>query len=236
MNLRPLTLVIAPWLASCSNDPWAIPQASNSVTPDQAISTAYLYTQVTWTPEARHIMHGEDPEGTLVHTPDKSLNTKGFANGWWSPETQATGMPYQWGGFDTPSEFLNSLQRGEFAGDISTASKRRLGDDGTSAFACGIDCSGFISRCWRLSKPHSTKQLPGICAPLKSWSHLAPGDILLNDRHVLLFAGWDPHRKGAVLAYEAGPFPVWRVNAASIPTQKLEREGYQPWRYRGMKP
>ena len=185
-------------------------------------------------PESRHVRHGEDPDGILVHTPDRSLSDHGFANGWWAPGRPALGMAYQWGGFDTPSEFLGSLDRGEVAGDISTAAKRRLGDAGASAHACGIDCSGLVSRCWRLARPHSTRELPSICQRLAAWEHLAPGDILLNDRHVVLFAGWDRGGK-SILAYEAGPFPVWRVNAASIPVSKLLREGYAPWRYRGIR-
>ena len=144
------------------------------------------------------------------------------------------GMPYQWGGFDTPVEFLNSIERGEFAGDISTKSKRALGDDGTSTRACGIDCSGFVSRCWRLDRPYSTKQLPSICRKLKTYLHLEAGDILLNDKHVLIFKEWNQSGK-SMLVYEAGPFPVWRVNAAEIPVKKLEAEGYWPWRYTGIR-
>lgn len=235
MNYQLTIIFTLAVLGSCTADPWAIPGPNETVTAEQAISTAHLYTQIPWKPEERHIKHGEDQNGILIHTPDKSLNQLGFANGWWQVGRPAKGMPYQWGGFDTPREFLESLKRGEFAGDISTSAKRKLGDDGTSEEACGIDCSGFVSRCWRLSRPYSTSQLPEICTPLKSWLQLSPGDILLNDKHVLLFAGWDPARTKAVLAYEAGPFPVWRVNAASIPTSKLQREGYAPWRYRGMK-
>jgi hypothetical protein len=64
--------------------------------------------------------------------------------------------------------------------------------------------------------------------------HLKPGDILLNDRHVLLFKGW-ANNGTSILCYEAGPFPVWRVNAANIPASKLEHEGYAPWRYRNIR-
>ncbi|WP_264499381.1 hypothetical protein [Luteolibacter flavescens] len=143
-------------------------------------------------------------------------------------------MAYQWGGFDTPEEFLTSVAKGEAAGDISTALKRKLGDDGTSKEACGIDCSGFVSRCWRLSRPYSTKELPSICDRLGSWDELKPGDILLNDRHVLLFAKWA--KSGASMyIYEAGPLPVWRVNAAEIQKDYLLERGYQPWRYRGIR-
>ena len=222
-------------LAACAPDPLAIPAPASSVTREEAIATAYAYTQVKWTPDERHIRHGRDSDGTLVHTPDAGLASHGFSNGWWRTGEEMTGIPYQWGGFDTPRQFIDAIGQGESAGDISTAGKRRLGDAGTSAEACGIDCSGFISRCWRLSRPHSTRELPSICRPLKTWAHLKPGDILLNDRHVLLFKDWDRGGR-SILAYEAGPFPVWRVNAASIPVDKLVREGYRPWQYRRIRP
>ncbi|MCU0795214.1 MAG: hypothetical protein MUF31_04680 [Akkermansiaceae bacterium] len=228
----PATLLCA-LLVSCAPDPWAIPGPSKSVTRADAIRTAYLYSKVPWMPEERHRLHGDDGRGVLVHTPDITLSRHGYSNGWWQPGVPAIGMAYQWGGFDTPRSFLKSLDRGELAGDISTSEKRRLDDAGTSTRACGIDCSGFVSRCWRLSTPHSTRKLPSICDRLDSWSELRPGDILLNDRHVVLFKAWDTCGK-QVLVYESGPFPVWRVNAASIPVKKLLAEGYQPWRYRGI--
>lgn len=198
------------------------------------IATAYTYSQVSWTPEQRHVLHGKDRNGITVHTPDATLSSHGFANGWWQTGRQAKGMAYQWGGFDTPKEFLASLAKGEVAGDISTAEKRRLGDAGTSKQACGIDCSGFVSRCWRLSKPYSTKELPAICDRLGSWDELKAGDILLNHQHVVLFAKWAKPGK-SVYVYEAGPYPVWRVNAAEIPVEYLLERGYSPWRYRGIR-
>ncbi|MES2982632.1 MAG: hypothetical protein V4727_09990 [Verrucomicrobiota bacterium] len=222
-------------LVSCvPPDAPKIPGPAESVTREEAISTAYVYTQVEWDAEMRHVMHGDDGSGITVHTPDVSLNHRGFANGWWEPGKPMQGMPYQWGGFDTPRTFLRSLERGEFAGDISTKTKRELGDSGTSKRACGIDCSGFISRCWRLERSYSTKELPSICRKLKSWIHLKPGDILLNDRHVLLFKAWSPSGD-SMLIYEAGPYPVWQVKAAEIGQDKLVREGYAAWTYRGMR-
>ncbi|MBB5352069.1 hypothetical protein HNR46_002310 [Haloferula luteola] len=231
---RAITCAAGLSLASCAPDPLAIPGPAATVTRTEALRTASIYRHLSWLPEERHQLHGPDVAGITVHTPDLGLADYGMDHGWWKPGVSATGMPYQWGGFDTPRQFLSSLQRGEAAGDISTPAKRNLGDAGTSRQACGIDCSGFVSRCWRLDRSVSTRELPHICQQLKAWEHLRPGDILLNDRHVVLFAGWD--REGShILAYEAGPFPVWRVNAASIPVSKLRREGYAPWRYLGMK-
>ena len=140
-------------------------------------------------------------------------------------------MPYQWGGFDTPESFLRKIAEGKKAGDIANDAKRKLGDPGTSAESCGIDCSGFVSRCWNLTRPWSTRELHRICDPLASWDDLKAGDILLNDRHVVLFVKWT--KPGEELAaYEAGPLPVWRVSACGLLADKLKEKGYAPWRYR----
>jgi hypothetical protein len=232
---RLLPLPAALLLSQCATDPdISIPGPAATVRRMDAINTAYTYSRVEWLPEARHQKHGRDQDGVQVHTPDATLSSHGFSNGWWQTGKVASGVAYQWGGFDTPRQFLASLERGEYAGDISTAEKRRLGDAGTSKETCGIDCSGFVSRCWRLPRPYSTKELPSICDKLASWDELKPGDILLNDRHVVLFAKHSMSGR-SVYVYEAGPFPVWRVNAAEIPTDYLMERGYAPWRYRGIR-
>ncbi len=226
-----LPLLFSQCAPKSTTDDLTIAGPASSVRRTDAIAIAYTYSRVEWLPEQRHVMHGKDRDGVTVHTPDATLSTYGFSNGWWQAGRTARGMVYQWGGFDTPKEFLASLAKGEVAGDISTAEKRRLGDAGTSKHACGIDCSGFISRCWRLSKPVSTKELPGISDKLTSWDQLKPGDILLNQQHVLIFTKWA--RPGeSVYVYEAGPYPVWRVNAAEIKVDYLLKRGYAPWRYR----
>ena len=50
---------------------------------------------------------------------------------------------YKWGGFNTLSQYIDGLKSNKFAGDIHT--------DGVSSAAVGVDCSGFVSRCWQLS-------------------------------------------------------------------------------------
>lgn len=203
---------------------------SSSVTPDEAIATAYRYTQVEWMPQPLNIRHGPDSKGIPVQTPDTSLAGPG---GWWKPGVPAKSMPYQWGGFDTPESFLQKIANGKKAGDIANSDKRNLGDAATSLESCGIDCSGFVSRCWKLPRAYSTKQLPTICIPLSSWNELRKGDILLNNKHVVLFVSWkNPNKE--IAAYEAGPLPCWRVSACGLLVDKLKENGYSPWRYKGM--
>jgi hypothetical protein len=217
-----LTLIFAAvFLASCTT----------KLTREEVLATAYRYTQVTWIPESRHVCHGPDSEGVMVHTPDATLVKYGDKHGWWQPGVAAKSIPYQWGGFDTPESFLAKIAAGKKAGDIGDKAKRKLGDAGTSRDCCGIDCSGFVSRCWKLPRPVSTCDLPQICDPLASWGDLQPGDILLNKKHVVLFVKWRVPGK-ELTAYEAGPFPVWRVSACGLYKDLLEKQGYRPWRYR----
>ena len=71
--------------------------------------------------------------------------------------------------------------------------------------AVGIDCSGFISRCWRLSRPYSTRELAQVCVRLHSYDALLPGDILnTHNAHCLLFAGWVDAGCARMWAYETG--------------------------------
>src|SRR5690606_14489808 len=91
-------------LAACSPTP--------AVTRAQAVATASRYTQMEWTPEGRHVLHGRDSNGIMIHTPDRSLARQGDRRGWWQPGVPAKSMPYQWGGFDTPESFLAKIAAG----------------------------------------------------------------------------------------------------------------------------
>jgi len=210
----------------------ALVSCAKPVTRDQIIATAWSYTQLEWLPEERHVRHGPDRDGIPVRTPDRSLARHGDDRGWWQPGTPAKGMPYKWGGFDTPDQFLAGIAAGDKAGDIATPAKRLADDAGTSRESRGIDCSGFVSRCWGLDRPYSTRELPEISEPLASWDQLAAGDILLNNGHVVLFLAWRDPARTSLIVYEAGPFPVWKVSANVLKTADIRREGYAPWRYR----
>jgi len=215
--------------------PLAVLSCAPRTTPEKTIEVAYRYTQIEWMPEERHVRHEKDSAGIQVHTPDTKLLHHGERGGWWSSGKTAKSMPYKWGGFDTPESFLKGLEQGKKAGDVATLWKRKNGDAVVSDESVGIDCSGFISRCWLLPKPYSTRQLPSICLPLASWDELEKGDILLKEGHVILFEKWN-HDRTEIVGYEAGPKPFWRVNSCGILKTRLLREGYHPWRCRWMKP
>jgi cell wall-associated NlpC family hydrolase len=196
------------------------------------IATAEQYLHFKWKPSAANAFHGKDAEGVLVETPDRSFSRPGIRPGWWVPDQFNEGVPYMWGGFSTLAEFKSGLKRGLYAGDVYTDDKRRLSDAAVSKHAIGIDCSGLISRCWKLDRSYSTKELPALCIRLGSYDELKPGDILnAPDEHVLLFRGWADEQKQRLLGYEAGSPPTWKVLLNSIPISLLT-EKFQPLRYR----
>lgn len=232
--MRPLVFLvpIVFLLCQCGNgDGFAtyVPGPASKVTRTQALASAYAYTQVRWTPSEENLLHGSDTDGILVQTPDRSLKHSGPGRGYWTPNQEQISMPYQWGGFDTPATFLGKIRHGYAGGDIATLAKKQAGDTAVSKRAAGVDCSGFVSRCWRLEKPVSTSEMPNITSPI-SWDELKPGDILLTQGHVVLFDRWLTPGSHLV-GYEAGPLPAWKVSCNHFSVKKLLQRGYTPRRY-----
>lgn len=218
---RPAALLLAAFsLSSCSS----------KLAPEQAMRTALTYTEIEWEPLPNHIRHGKDSNGIMVHTPDTTLAEYGDKRGYWRPGKTAKGMPYKWGGFDTPASFLSGIAAGKKGGDIANTYKVNADNAAISHESVGIDCSGFISRCWGLDRHYDTRDLPALCDPI-AWEDLRMGDILLKNGHVLMFI---TQQDGFVIGYEAGPIPSWRARRCAILVSYLKAKGYRPWRYQKM--
>jgi cell wall-associated NlpC family hydrolase len=208
------------------------PTALSSITPAEALAIAESYVNHEWIPAEMNTFHGVDPEGIRVDTPDANFQPAGDDGGWWIVGERNVGLPYKWGGFDLPEEFDRGLREGKYAGDAYSAEKRRLLDAAVSVHAVGIDCSGFISRCWRLPRSYSTRELPELCEPVSDFAKLQPGDIFnKHNAHVRLFASWANAERTVVRIYEASG----RVLCRDLPLQPMIEEGYSVWRYRGLR-
>lgn len=207
---------------------------AESVTRAEALAIAEGYRTIRWTPSAANAFHGKDSHGVRVDTPDVLL-PEGITNrpGWWVANRSNMGMPYMWGGFDTPEAFTAKIREGRYAGDVYTHDKRVLLDNGVSKFTCGIDCSGFISRCWRLDRSYSTRELPNLCIELSSYDELRPGDILnKQNEHALLFDRFLDAGRTKFMAYETGSPPTWKVLRHPISVDYVKGLGYLPYRYK----
>jgi len=209
--------------------------APSQVTPTEALSIAEVYTRHSWRPFARNILHGLDPAGIRVDTPDIGYRPASGRDGWWMPGEVNVGIPYKWGGFDDPSSFDQSIAAGHAAGDVSTPAKRLADNAAVSSKAAGVDCSGFVSRCLKLPEVHDSSQLPALCDVLSDPKDLRPGDLLnIPRRHVVLVAGWARKDRSWIYFYETGGIPDWKPALKEAPLDAMMALGYQPLRYRGM--
>ena len=209
-----------------------------TISRSEVIATARTYTELVWQGEARHALHGTAPDSLRIDTPD-ALSPAQQKPGFWWKQGKNVGMPYKWGGFDTPEQFLKRLATEPvvYAGDYASADKVRGGDNAVSRYAAGIDCSGLVSRCWGLPRPYSTRELPGICKPLDNLDELRPGDIILRPgEHVQLFVRWEDADHSRYRAIEAAGDPEWRCFEIIYRRETLTTSrGFTPWRYNGIR-
>ncbi len=227
MNHRRLGFLVGCLLLSCTGGVTA-----QEVTRQEVLDTARAYQTLSWIPTTRNILHGLDSDRIRVDTPDQSLHRAGTRPGWWVPSQTNVGVPYMWGGFSSLEQFAEGIKAGKAAGDVYTAEKRARLDAAVSKECVGIDCSGLVSRCWKLPRSYSTRELPALCVELPSYDALKRGDILNTENsHVLLFVGWKDDTHQRLFAYEAGSPPSWKVLLDDIPIQLLQGQNYKPYRY-----
>lgn len=94
-----------------------------------------------------------------------------------------TSTPYCWGGFSSISEFYNGIKNGGRVGNIYCDRKK-----GYISGTYGLDCSGYVSRCWGQNTKYGTSTLSQISTSLPNHSYLQLGDALNKvDDHVILF-------------------------------------------------
>jgi len=138
------------------------------------------------------------PDGDIVRTPS------------WLVVGSNARVPYKWGGFNTLAEYDAGLLNGKYAGDINT--------NGVSSAAVGVDCSGFVSRCWQMSYHSSTRDMPNITTQYTSWDELKPGDAILIPGHVRLFVSRNSNGTFRVVEASARDWDVsyWTYTADDL--------------------
>lgn len=209
---------------------------ANKISASESLAIAESYRVHQWLPTKRNKFHGRDPDGILVNTPDIGMDTSIASRpGWWKPYQTNIGIPYQWGGFDTPISFDEKIKQGLYAGDVYTPGKRSKLYAAVSNHACGVDCSGFVSRCLRLDRAYSTRELPDICTALSSFDLLEAGDIInKRNEHVCLISHFVDTDLRYIMVYETGSPPTWKVIRHVVSVQTLKNLGYKPYRYKNM--
>lgn len=147
----------------------------------------------------------------------------------WQVNQKVTGIPYDWGGMDGPEEYDRKLAQGKAAGSHSR--------HGITDCTAGIDCSGFVSRCWGMSRileKYSTRDIREKIGarPRYNWyADMQPGDALVKPgSHIVLF-----------VRYRADGNPtVYEASGAAGKVILNERctwstwQGYYPLEYRSV--
>jgi hypothetical protein len=164
------------------------------VMPGEALEIADTYVQLLWTCQAENLTDGAiiDEYGNWVRTPD------------WIGIGQNQKVPYRWGGFESIETYLNGIAAGKYAGDNYTSKP------GATPSAVGVDCSGFVARCWKLPFKYSTSMMDdGLSLPYESWEQAKPGDAVHKVGHVRLVTAQNV--SGTIDVAEAAGYD-WRVS------------------------
>ncbi|MBD3224160.1 MAG: T9SS type A sorting domain-containing protein [Caldithrix sp.] len=164
------------------------------VTPEEALTIGDAYVQLQWECGPENLSNGliMDNYGYYVRTP------------YWLYQGTVNRVPYKWGGFQTVNQFLDGIAGGKYAGDNYTSKSSG------SPSAVGVDCSGFVSRCWKLPTHYSTRMMDDdITKAYSSWDELRPGDACHKPGHVRLIV--NHNADGTINMVESAGYN-WRVS------------------------
>jgi hypothetical protein len=134
-----------------------------------------------------------------------------------------SGVAYDWGGMDEVAAFEKKLKESQAAGSHQ--------EEGVSDCTAGVDCSGFVSLCWRQKMKFGTATIGKIAPTLQNiniFTDLKPGDALNKPgSHIVMFAAYNPD--GTIDVYEASG-SASRVVLSRRNTW-VKFRGYVPIRY-----
>ncbi len=223
------SLLVLAITAGCGRT--VVPAKGEPISRTEVLEIARSYAEHHWKATPKNVLHGPDHDKVAVNTPDRGAQGGADNPALWTVDAENVGVPYKWGGFDSLTSFDAGVRSGKAAGDLYSSDKRRMGGDAVSGEAVGVDCSGFISRCWKLKQKCGTSTLIPLCEKLKSPSDLLPGDVMnAAYGHVILFVKWLDDSKTRALFYESQPFS--KVLTSEYAITDLVAEGMHPLRYR----
>jgi len=191
----------------------------------EVICRARAFANHSWLPSYKNVFHGIDTDDVPCDTPDNSYINGKYPCGWWLPDQINIGIPYMWGGFSSIQDFDSGVQEGRYAGNVPVTRSNQI-----SKYCVGLDCSGFISKCWNVTVKLSTHTIPQISLSLDWMDQLIPSDIiLLAGIHVMLFSGYSDDGKSTARVIDTSR-RTGKVLERYICLQELKQEGYRPFR------
>ena len=208
------------------------------VTRSEVMQMAQAYATHQWRASETNVFHGTDSNGVRVDTPDFAWCGRG---GWYADGRVNTGLPYCWGGDNTLAEFDAGILASRPAGyHFRTIDRTHHKDPSDSVLPVGVDCSGFVSRCWRLKVRRSTYDMIDVADELPGFDDLRPGDAVNKPYdHIILFIGWADRKHTKMYVFEAGdakrygdPRNYERVHEDIYDRTWLAERGFVPLRYK----
>jgi len=179
---------------------------------EKIIEIANGYLTHEWYPTIDNIFH-DTYNGWSIDTPDRDTFTDMPPAWGWKSNQKNNGIPYKWGGFSSiagfnltnPEDFDEQYTgSGVYEGNIHFGGDIYIDKNYVCPKACGVDCSGFVSRCWDLPMKHGTYTLPSASSQIK-FNELECGDVLNIPRyHVILFIEFVDEDKSTIRTIEAG--------------------------------
>ncbi|MCI5058292.1 MAG: T9SS type A sorting domain-containing protein [Flavobacteriales bacterium] len=115
----------------------------NNISRQQVILNAEPFETHIWTCDSINIWNNQNCGGKNIKTP------------FWVTVGNHTGLPYCWGGNSSLNAFDSLLLLGRSAGDQAT----NYGYGAEPNCTGGVDCSGFVSRCYGLDIHYATSML-----------------------------------------------------------------------------
>ena len=202
---------------------------NNCVTRTQVWANAYKFRDLVWTASSSNFVTScTTIAGGWVRTP----SNPGVSQGWIVAGSNAS-VPYKWGGFTDWNAFENLAAQGKKTGNMA------IWKDTNSNYLCGsrnahiawndndvigVDCSGFVSRCWETTR-HTTHDLSNISTnhgaayKIKNFNNLLPGDIVnYAAHHTMIFLEHNPSGEGSFIEAHGGNqhgSGGWKVNVNS---------------------
>ena len=190
----------------------------------QVIETAIQFANHQWTATERNMLHGTDPDGVPVDTPDVTWKGEVLECGWWKLGEVNKGVAYGWGNASTIEEFDTGLAEGMLAGNVPE-DKSRMG----SKYSVGVDCSGLLTRCWNLPKKIATRDIPKFADKI-SLEEIKQGDVFAKvGSHVMFFIEFLDEEKKRVKIVDSTR-STGKVSVREMAVEELFAAGYEVYR------
>ena len=190
----------------------------------QVIEIALQYANHQWIATDRNILHGNDPDGVPVDTPDVTWNGEVLHCGWWKVGEANKGVAYGWGNASTIEEFDAGIADGKLAGNVPEDKSRR-----GSKQSVGVDCSGLLTRCWNLPKKIATRDIPQY-ADVIELTEIRQGDIFAKiGSHVMFFKEFADEEQTEVVIIDSTR-STGKVSRRVLKVAELLANGYLVYR------